>query len=313
MNGDTHQQTCAQIREFYLHLGSEWRAFRTTEMARHERTATYLLCGAGLVEMTFDGQAWTDEASADFRATVSGLWIDMDRAILPDAIRDALPAWAGKRVCAQVGEEVRVRLTAFGAMTQADIREAWALDPHAACEELRAALLEQFLIDHARHPIKGRAIVRILSTRPTAPGAVPKDATVNDPMLAVLREMSNSQGAMAQALNVMASRPPASSSEDAAVAKGDDSAVGLAGITPCWRDAYLSYQRAILAPSGPPPEPLKGVWRWLRDHDPDPEYDLPDEDNWCRYVRACNQVLNPRPKAPRGSRAGRSVARHDEL
>jgi hypothetical protein len=81
----------------------------------------------------------------------------------------------------------------------------------------------------------------------------------------------------------------------------------------CWRLAHDSFQRAILAQDGPPARPLKGVWKWLKEQDPDDEYDLPTLGTWMKYLRNYHRSVSGKTNSSRRGRAGRSAASRGEL
>jgi hypothetical protein len=85
------------------------------------------------------------------------------------------------------------------------------------------------------------------------------------------------------------------------------------GVQRCWFEAYQSFRRAIVAPAAPPVKPLKGVWDWLKEHDPDREYELPRFETWAKYVRSYERSINGKQNESRGGRAGRSTAAPDDL
>jgi hypothetical protein len=88
---------------------------------------------------------------------------------------------------------------------------------------------------------------------------------------------------------------------------------GLRGVQKCWAEAHQSFSRAVLAPNAPPHKPLKGVWSWLREHDPDPEYKLPRFSTWAKYVRAYQRATVGCGNTHRRGREGRSTTRADEI
>jgi hypothetical protein len=53
---------------------------------------------------------------------------------------------------------------------------------------------------------------------------------------------------------------------------------------------------------------LKEVHKWLKDHDPDPDYDLPPLDTWKTYLRRYNTAIKRADSnEPRAGRGGRSI------
>jgi hypothetical protein len=81
----------------------------------------------------------------------------------------------------------------------------------------------------------------------------------------------------------------------------------------CWRLAHDSFRRAIFAEGGPPSTPLRGVWNWLKEHDPDDEYELPALGTWTKYLRRYKQAVNGKTNTSRRGRAGRSAAGRDDM
>src|SRR5262245_52322044 len=203
---DPDDELCAQIREFYLSLTTEWRTLPTRNLQRSERLGLFLLAGAALIELSFTGQAWTDDSSVDFEATATGAWMDFDRtSMLPEAVRRVVPSWKGRRVIAQIGEELRVRLSRFGQQNLEDVRNGSDFGPMPGSLK-RIVLGAIFFEFMARHRIVGKVGVRILGTRPTQPGVVKEDSTsFNETLLAMLRDMSQTQQSMAHSLNTLVS------------------------------------------------------------------------------------------------------------
>jgi hypothetical protein len=160
-------------------LSPKWTKIDTSQGDRLDNAALYLLCGAGLLELRFQGRAWTNQNALDVQVTASGVWIDQDRkSILPEEIRGAIPAWHGRAVAVEMQPLVQVRLTTFGQEQQselADHADSGALFVHYLC----------------LHPVKGHVAVRILGNQGPAPGAVQQDQ-VEGAVLGALKDIAAS-------------------------------------------------------------------------------------------------------------------------
>jgi hypothetical protein len=91
-----------------------------------------------------------------------------------------------------------------------------------------------------------------------------------------------------------------------------DSADGKHRIRLCWRLAHQSLERAMNAQNRPAHKPLTKVWEWLKENDPD-EYDLPDFNTWCRYIREYKHAASGAVNTSRAGRTGRSIVTREQL
>jgi hypothetical protein len=112
---------------------------------------------------------------------------------------------------------------------------------------------------------------------------------------------------------INARRAAATAAVAAAASAAAENSTEAMAVQRCWLEAHQSFQRAIVASSAPPPSPLRGVWEWLKERDPDAEYDLPAFGTWAKYLRAYDHAVKGRKNESRRGRAGRSTAAPDEL
>lgn len=145
-----------------LRMTAEWQSHDTNSANVADKVALYLLCGAGLLEMRMRGRAWGEQSALDFEAITVGVWVDIDRkSILPDEIRNAVPAWARQRVAVQLNPIIESRLSEFGTKTRTEIVPG------------KEFLFASFV---ALNPIRGRVIVRLLGNEGPSPGAPQQDS-----------------------------------------------------------------------------------------------------------------------------------------
>jgi hypothetical protein len=218
------QRLGEQIRDLYLQLNSQWRTFSTLQMERPERLGVYFLCWAGLVELDFPGTAWADDTTVEFEAVARGVWINLDRSSeLLSALKRAVPAWKAKKISAQVGNVLRVRLTTFGEEQRSSVG-AERTFPKENASEFWGDLFLEFLI---HHPIRGTVNLRITAHRAGAPGSVQREDKVGGGIFDLMARMVEAQQKMANALERGADATAKSSSGDPTGPMADSMPVGF--------------------------------------------------------------------------------------
>ncbi|HUU85258.1 MAG TPA: hypothetical protein VM243_17295 [Phycisphaerae bacterium] len=159
---DSVARTHEAIARLFERLGETWCAVDTEELTRTEQTALRVICWTGLVELRLTFAAWTDVAQVSAEAVVCGQWIDSSHAsMLPERLRAAIPAWAGRSIAMQPDPCVQARLTSDGLDVQRDVSSGNEASRFCAFAAATCNLQP------------GRARVRILSTDARAPGVVP--------------------------------------------------------------------------------------------------------------------------------------------
>lgn len=98
-------------------LDAEWRDVDLNGLSTVRGTALNCIAWTGLVTLRIPVWAWVDDAAVECECTVSGQW----QEVLPDRIRDCLPAWSEKRVAVQMGDTAEIRLTSQGEEARAKL------------------------------------------------------------------------------------------------------------------------------------------------------------------------------------------------
>ncbi|MEI8195736.1 MAG: hypothetical protein WCI73_07495 [Phycisphaerae bacterium] len=185
---DPVEQTNQRLLAFLERLTTTWTDHDTGAADSLDNVALYMLCGAGLLELRMQGRAWTDQSALGFEATVSGVWLDVERhSLLPEELRRTVPAWSGKAVAVELQPKMQMRLTIFGQENQRE----------AAADSSAPILFAAFV---SRHPVVGKVRVRILGNQTPAPGAVAQDLMTDNGLVAVHREILATQKLIAAAL-----------------------------------------------------------------------------------------------------------------
>ena len=83
----------------------------------------------------------------------------------------------------------------------------------------------------------------------------------------------------------------------------DGSAKAKHSLKPADLKAWQSYERAIKKTPELAEATDLQVYNWVREHDADPDYDLPDFDTWARYLRRVRQARSKQKNSPRAGRA----------
>jgi len=154
---DRFEHAHEAIAKIIKQSGAKWLKIDTEEIEKIDQMAILISTWAGLLECRFHAEAWTDCGRAKASCTVAGVWKDGDnRSILPGAIRDAVPAWKGKKVCVQPEPILEVRLTLDGR------------DARDAIEGSERGRFEALLMATTTWK-PGRVAVRLLSFEEPAP------------------------------------------------------------------------------------------------------------------------------------------------